>query len=160
MTVRAPMPKDRVLAASNRIVAEWDKRTKELKKQDMRRKQEARDRGEDVSSDDNDDDDDDDDDDDEVAAGVDWGILEDEGTLTSAPPSVQEPLSSRAEGSKSARSAEVGAEESAASRGVPAEDRWVAGSEEFAGVLMEGVALTPSPMSQQRGAVLVPRPRC
>ena len=47
MTVRAPMPKDRVLAASNRIAAEWDKRTRELKKQEMRRKLEARDRGED-----------------------------------------------------------------------------------------------------------------
>ena len=85
----ALMPKDRVLAASNRIAAEWDKRTRELKKQEMRRKQEAWDRGEDVSSDDNDDDDDDDVD--EVAADVDWGILEDEGMLTSAPPSVQDP---------------------------------------------------------------------
>ena len=50
----------------------------------MRRKQEARDRGEDVSSDD----DDDDDDDGEVAVGVDWDILEDEDTLTSGHPSV------------------------------------------------------------------------
>ena len=36
-----------------------------------------------------DDDNDDDDDDDEVAIDMDWGIVEDEGTLTSAPPSVQ-----------------------------------------------------------------------
>ena len=64
---------------------------------------------------------------------MDWGILEDEGMLTSAPPSVQEPPSSRTEGSESARSAEVGAEESVASRGVPIEDRWVAGSEEVPG---------------------------
>ena len=112
----APMPRDRVLAASNRIAAKWDKKTRELKKQERRWKQEARDRGEDVSSDD---DDDDDDDGDEVAGDVDWGVLEDEGTLTSAPPSVQEPLLFRAEGSESARSAEVGAEESTASRGVP-----------------------------------------
>ena len=91
---------------------------------------------------------------------MDWGVLEDEGTLTSAPPSTQEPLSSRVEGSESTRLAAVGAKESAASCGVLAEDRWVAGSEEVPGVLMEGVALTPSPMSQQRGAVLVPRPRC
>jgi len=28
----ASMPRDRVLAASNRIVAEWDKKTRELKK--------------------------------------------------------------------------------------------------------------------------------
>ena len=46
----------------------------------MRRKQEARDRGEDVSNDD-------DNDDGEVAVGVDWDILEDEGTLTDAHPS-------------------------------------------------------------------------
>ena len=45
------------------------------------------------------------------------------------------------------RSAAVGAEESAASRGVPAEDRWVAGFEEVPGVLMEGVAPTPHPVS-------------
>jgi len=76
---------------------------------------------------------------------VDWGILEDEGTLTSAPPSVQEPLSSRAEGSESARLAEVGAEESAASRGVPVEDRWVAGSEEVPEVLMEGDSPVAAP---------------
>ena len=82
----APRPKDWVLAASNRITAEWDKRTKEVKKQEMRRKQEAQDQGEDVSSDD--DDDDDDVDDDEVAGDVDWGVLEDEGMLTSAHPSM------------------------------------------------------------------------
>ena len=116
------------MAMANRIAAEWDKQAREQRKQEKQRKQEARDRGEDVSSDD--DDNDDDDDDDEVAAGVDWGILEDESTLTSAPPSMQEPPSSRTEGSESARLAEVGAEESTASRGVPAEDRWVAGSEE------------------------------
>ena len=69
---------------------------------------------------------------------MDWGILEDKGTLTSAPPSAWEPLLSRAEGSESMRSAAVGAEESAASRGVPAEDQWVAGSKEVPRVLMEG----------------------
>ena len=79
-----PLPRDRVLAAVNRIVVEWDKKAREQKKEEKRRKQEAWDRGEDVSSDD----DDDDDDVDEVAAGVDWGVLEDEGTLTSAHPSV------------------------------------------------------------------------
>ena len=81
------------MVAANRVVAEWEKRTREHKKAEERRKQEAQDRGEEVSSDDNDDDDGDDDDDDvdEVAAGVDWGILEDEGMLTNAPPSVQEP---------------------------------------------------------------------
>ena len=130
----------------NRIAAEWDKRTRELKKQEMQRKQEARDRGEDVSSDD--DDNDDDGNDDEVAGDMDWDVLEDEGTLTSAHPSMQGPLPFRVEGSESARSAEldrtsdpssgpVGAGESAASCGVPAEDWWVAGSKEAPEVLME-----------------------
>ena len=41
------------------------------------------------SSDDDDDDNNDDVDEvDEVATGVDWGVLEDEGTLTNIPPSV------------------------------------------------------------------------
>ena len=76
------MPKDHVMATANRIAAEWDKQAREQKRQEKERKQEALDRGEDVSSDD------DDDDVDEVAAGVDWGILEDKGTLTNAPSSV------------------------------------------------------------------------
>ena len=63
------MPKDRVLAAANRTMVEWDKRTRELKKKEMIRKQQARYQGEEVSSDD---------DDDEAAANVDWGGLEDE----------------------------------------------------------------------------------
>ena len=79
------LPKNKALAAGNRLAAELDKKTREQKKKEMRRKQEARDRGEDVSSDD--DDDDDDDDDGEVAVGMDWDILEDEGTLTDAHPS-------------------------------------------------------------------------
>ena len=33
------MPRDRVLVASNHIAAEWDKKTRELKKQERRRKQ-------------------------------------------------------------------------------------------------------------------------
>ena len=70
-----------------------------------------------------DDDDDDDDDDDEVVVDVDWGILEDKDTLTSARPSMQGPSPFHAEGSESVRSVEAG--ESAASHGVPAEDRWV-----------------------------------
>ena len=74
---------------------------------------------------------------------MDWGILEDEGMLTNAPPSMQEPPSFCVEGSKSARLAEVGAEESAASRGVSVEDQWVAGSEEAPKVLMEEGVLLP-----------------
>ena len=71
------------MAAANRLVAERDKKAKEEMKKAKRLKQEARDRGEDVSSED-----DDDDDDDEVLIDVDWGILEDEDMLTSAHPSV------------------------------------------------------------------------
>ena len=97
--------------AGNRLAAELDKKTREQKKE-MRRKQEARDRGEDVSSDD-------DDDDGEVAIGVDWDILEDEGTSTDAHPSTQGPFAFHAEGSEL-----VGAGESAASHGVLGEDRW------------------------------------
>ena len=70
-----------------------------------------------------DDDDDDDDDDDEGVVDVDWGVLEDEDTLTSAHPPVQGPFLFHAEGSESVRSVEAG--ESAASHGVPAEDRWM-----------------------------------
>ena len=125
------------MVAANRITAECEKRAREQKKAEERWKQEAWDRGEEVSSDD------DDDDVDEVAAGVDWGILEDKGTLTNAPPSMQELPSSRAGGSESARLAEVGAEESAASHGVSVEDRWVAGSEEAPKVLMEEGVLLP-----------------
>ena len=59
------------MAAANRLAAERDKKAGEQTKKEKRLKQEARDRGEDVSSDD---DDDDDDDDDEVAIDVDWGV--------------------------------------------------------------------------------------
>ena len=96
-------------------MAELDKKTREQKKKEMRRKQEAWDRGEDVSSDD----DDDDDDDGEVAVGVDWDILEDEGTLTDAHPSTQGPFAFHAEGSEL-----VEAGEFAASHGILGEDRW------------------------------------
>ena len=63
----APLPKDRILAAANRTAAEWDKRTRELKKKKMLRKQQAWDRGEETGSDD----DDDNDEFDEVVADVD-----------------------------------------------------------------------------------------
>ena len=74
-----------------------------------------------------DDDDNDDDYDDEVTADMDWGVLEDEDTLTSAHPSVQGPFPFHMEGSESVRSVEAG--ESATWHGVPAEDRWMGESE-------------------------------
>ena len=69
------------MAAANHLAAEWDEKAREQKKKERQLKQEARDRGEDVSGDD-----DDDDDGGEVAANVDWGVLEDEDMLTSANP--------------------------------------------------------------------------
>ena len=108
------------MAAANRLAAEQDKQAREQMKKAKRLKQEAQDRGEDVSSED---DDDDDDDDDEVAVGVDWGVLEDEDTLTSGHPSVLGPFPFHAEGSRSMRSVEAG--ESAASHSVPGEDWWM-----------------------------------
>ncbi|XP_066354601.1 uncharacterized protein [Miscanthus floridulus] len=108
------------MAAANRLAAEQDKKAREQMKKAKRLRQEARDRGEDVSSEDEDNDDDDDD---EVAVGMDWDVLEDEDTLTSGHPSVQGPFPFHAEGSESMRSVE--ASESAASHGVPAKDWWV-----------------------------------
>ena len=70
-----------------------------------------------------DDDNDDDDDDDEVVVDVDWGVPEDEDTLTIAHPSVQGPFPFHTEGSESVRSVEAG--ESAASHVVPVKDRWM-----------------------------------
>ena len=81
----ASLPKDPTRTAANRAVAGWDKKTKELMKKKAMRKQQARDRGEETGSED---DDDDDDDDDEVAANMNWDVLEDEDMLTSARPSM------------------------------------------------------------------------
>ena len=97
----------------------------------MLRKQQARDRGEEIDSDD-----DDDNNDDKVAADVDWDVLEDEDMLIDAHPSMQGPFLFHAEGSESMRSVEVGrtigpssgpvgAGEFAAPSGVPPEDRWI-----------------------------------
>ena len=83
-----PPSKDKAVAAANRLAAERDKKAREQMKKERRLKQEARDQREDVSSDD---DDDDDDDDDEVVIDVDWGVLEDEDTLTSAAPPCRDP---------------------------------------------------------------------
>ena len=73
----APLSKDRTLAKAKRIAAEWDKKTRELRKKKLLRKRQARDRGEETGSDDNDDDD-------KVATDVDWDVLEDEDMLTDA----------------------------------------------------------------------------
>ena len=68
------------MAAANRLAAERDKKAREQMKKERRLKQEARDRGEDVSSDD---DDNDDDDDDKVVVDMDWGVqLKDKKHLT------------------------------------------------------------------------------
>ena len=99
-----------------------------------------------------DDDDDDDDDDDEVAVGVDWGVLEDEDTLISGHPSVQGPFPFHAEGSGSMRSVEAG--ESAASHGMPAEDRWIGEGRPAAAIpeaTMEGSSSGAAPHETMEG---------
>ena len=93
-----------------------------------------------------DDDDDDDDDDDEVVVDVDWGVLEDEDTLTSAHPSMQGPFPFHMEGSESVRSVEAG--ESAASHSVLAEDRWMGES--------GSTSADPKVMVERGGAGTVP----
>ena len=131
-------------------MAERDKKAREQMKKAKRLKQEARDRGEDVSSED---DDNDDDDDDEVAIDVDWGVLEDEDTLTSGHPSVQGPFQFHAEGSESVRLVEAG--ESAASHGVPTEDRWMEESGPAAAdpeVMVEGSGSGATPHETGEGS--------
>ena len=139
------------MAAANRLAAERDKKAKEEMKKAKRLKQEARDWGEDVSSED-DDDDDDDDGNDEVAVDVDWGVLEDEETLTSGHPPVQGPFAFHAEGSESMRSVEAG--ESASSHGVPAEDRWMGEGEPVAAIpeaTMKGSSSGAAPHDTMEG---------
>ena len=98
------MPKDQILAAANRTVAEWDTRTRELKKKKMLWKQQARDRGEEIGSDNNDDNDDDD----EVVADVDWDVPEREDSLTGTQSSTQGPFPFHVGGSESVRPVEAG----------------------------------------------------
>ena len=88
----ALLPKDPLMAAANRTATEWDKKTRELRKKKLLRKRQARDQGEETGSDD------DDNDDDEVAADVDWDILEDEDMLTDAHRPMQGPFPFHAEG--------------------------------------------------------------
>ena len=143
------MPKDQILATANRIATEWDKRTRELKKKEMLRKQQAWDQGEETRSDDNDDD--------EVAVDVDWDVLEDEDMLTNAHRPMQGPFPFHAEGSESVRSVEVGrtigpstglvgAGESAAPPGVPPEDRWMG----------DGSDAAPEASTERGGSIAVP----
>ena len=74
----ALLPKDPTRATTNRAVDGWDKKTRELVKKKVIRKQQARDRGEETSSED---DDDDDDELDEEAVGMDWGDLVNDDSL-------------------------------------------------------------------------------
>ena len=100
-----------------------------------------------------DDDDDDDDDDNEVAIDVDRGVLEDEDTLMSAHPSVQGPFPFHAEESESVRS--VGAGESTASHGVPAEDWWMGQGRPTAAdpeVMVEGSGSGAAPHEMVEGS--------
>ena len=56
-------------------MAEWNKKSRDLRKKKLLRKRQARDRGEEIGSDD---------DNDEVAVGVDWDVLADGDMLTDA----------------------------------------------------------------------------
>ena len=57
----ALLPKDKFMAAANRAMAEWDKKTKEFKRMKKLPKQQALERGEETDSDDNNDDNEEDD---------------------------------------------------------------------------------------------------
>ena len=74
----ALLSKVQILAIANRTKAEWDRKTRELKRKKMLRKQQAQERGEETGSDD----DDNKEEFDEVVAHVDWDILEGEDSLT------------------------------------------------------------------------------
>ena len=62
----------------NRTAVEWDSKTKELKRNKMLPKQQAREQGEETNSDE---DDDDNEEYDEVVANVEWDVLEGEDSL-------------------------------------------------------------------------------
>ena len=64
------------MATANRTTAEWDRKTRELKRKEMLRKQQAWDRGVETGSDD------DDDEFVEVVTDVDWDVLEGKDSLT------------------------------------------------------------------------------
>ena len=85
----APLPKDRVVATGNRTAAEWDRKTKELKRKKMLQKQQAWERGEEIDSDD--DNDDDEEEYDEVVADIEWGDLGGEDALTGAHSQCRDP---------------------------------------------------------------------
>ena len=121
------------MAAVNHTVAEWDKRTRELKKKKMLRKQQAWDQGEETGSDD---DDEEEEELDEVVTDVDWDVLEGKDSLTGPHLATQGPFPFHAKGSESVRPVEtgqiigpssgpVGAGGSIATPGVPVKDWWM-----------------------------------
>ena len=84
---------------------------------------------------------------------MDWDVLEDEDTLTSGHPSLQGPFPFHTEGSESMRSVEAG--ESAASHGMPVEDRWVEESGPTAAdpeVMVEGSGSGATPHETGEGS--------
>ena len=83
-------------------MAEWDRKTTELKRKKILQKQQAWERGEETDSDD------DDEEFDEVVADVEWDVLEDEDTLIGTHLSMQGPFPFHAEGSESMRPMETG----------------------------------------------------
>ena len=90
---------------------------------------------------------------------MDWDVLEDEDTLTSGHPFVQGPFPFHVEGSRSMGSVEAG--ESAASHGVPPEDRWVeesgpAAADPKATGERSGSGATPHEMMEGSGSSAAP----
>ena len=141
------------MATVNRTAVEWDRKMRELKKKKMLRKQQARERGEETGSDD-----DDDEEFDEVVADVEWDVLESEDTLTGTHLTTQGPFPFHAKGSESVRPAEMGqtigpssgpmgAGRSAATPGVPVEDRWMGGG---------GSATMPEVPTERGGSTTAP----
>ena len=75
MDCPALLPKDKFVAAANRAMAEWHRKTKESERKKKQQKYRIRERGEETDSEDGDDDDD------KVVADVEWYVLEGEDTL-------------------------------------------------------------------------------
>jgi len=94
------------VVTANLTAAEWDRKTKELKRKKMLQKQQARERGEEIDSDNNDDSEEEEYD--EVVVDVEWDVLEGEDSLTGTNSSSLGPFPFHAGGSEFARPTEIG----------------------------------------------------
>ena len=76
------------MAMVKRTMAEWQKKTKEVKRKSKQEKMKAQERGEEIDSDD----DDDEEEDDEVVVDTEWGDLGSEDALIGTHSSMQGPF--------------------------------------------------------------------